>query len=136
MTRPILLAALLAVLTGCATSPGSVRPMAVSSVLFSHLSCQDLAIVSASTTVALDKAWRQQKSTASGDALGMFLIGLPVSSMGGGDVEHSLAQHLGEAKAIDRVSEQKGCGFKFEYPDVVTKQRNRPTRRRGPAGRR
>jgi hypothetical protein len=123
-------------LIGCATSPGQIKPIAVSDVHFSKFSCEELASVAADTAVALATTWENQKNAAEGDALGVFLIGVPASSMGGGDVGYALARHLGEAEAIDRVSDEMDCGFDFVYPDAIVKHRAKPaTKRRGPASR-
>jgi hypothetical protein len=52
---------------------------------------QDLANLSA-----------RQKSAASGDAWGVVLLGLPLSSMSGGDQEALIAVAKGKVQALDR----------------------------------
>jgi hypothetical protein len=68
-------------LAGCATPPGRIKPLAYASNCPAN-AAQQLAALS---TV--------QQSAATNDALGVFLIGLPVSSMTGGDHEAEIA-HL------------------------------------------
>ncbi|WP_133123853.1 hypothetical protein [Phyllobacterium zundukense] len=63
----------IALLAGCATPPGRIQPLAYASNCPPN-AAQQLAALS---TV--------QQSAATNDALGVFLIGLPVSSMAGGD---------------------------------------------------
>lgn len=70
---------LIAVLAGCATPPGRIEGIKNSGPCTS----EDKARLTALT--------KQQQKAANGDALGVFLIGLPVGSMGGNDHEAEIA---------------------------------------------
>ncbi len=50
-----------------------------------------------------------ESNAATNDALGVFLIGLPVSSMSGGDKEAAISVAKGQLQEIDRVQQVKGC---------------------------
>jgi hypothetical protein len=71
----------ISLLAGCATPPGRIQPLAYASNCPPN-AAQQLAAFSS-----------VQQSAATNDALGVFLIGLPVASMSGGDHEAEIA-HL------------------------------------------
>ncbi|MBZ9600279.1 hypothetical protein [Phyllobacterium chamaecytisi] len=71
----------ISLLSGCATPPGRIQPLAYASNCPPN-AAQQLAAFSS-----------VQQSAATNDALGVFLIGLPVASMSGGDHEAEIA-HL------------------------------------------
>ena len=79
MNRILLAASIAAALSACATPPGRIKPIASS------------APCSAADRTRLADISKVQASTATNDALGVFLIGLPVGSMGGGDHEAEIA---------------------------------------------
>ena len=81
--RKIFLIALfvpVATLASCATPPGRIQPAAYAS------DCP------ANAKERLAELSQVQQSAATNDALGVFLIGLPVGSMGGGDHEVEIAR--------------------------------------------
>lgn len=51
----------------------------------------------------------QQNNAATGDALGVFLVGIPVSSVIGGDQEGNIAVSKGKIQALEAASTSKGC---------------------------
>jgi hypothetical protein len=60
-------------------------------------------------TQDLENLSAAQKNAASGDAMGVFLLGLPLSSMSGNDKEALIAVAKGKIQAIDRLSVAKHC---------------------------
>ncbi|MDE4130873.1 hypothetical protein PXK18_19730 [Phaeobacter gallaeciensis] len=50
-----------------------------------------------------------QKRAANSDALGVFLLGLPLSSMSGNDKEALISVAKGRVDAINTVQASKGC---------------------------
>jgi hypothetical protein len=52
---------------------------------------------------------KQQNQAATGDAVGVFLIGVPASSTFGGDKEGVLAVSKGKVNAIEASLKSKGC---------------------------
>ncbi|ESZ46288.1 hypothetical protein X730_18695 [Mesorhizobium sp. L103C565B0] len=77
--RSVLALSLLAGLAGCATPPDKIAGVPNSGPC-TAADRQRLAVIS-----------NQQNKSASGDALGVFLIGVPLASMSGGDHEAEIA---------------------------------------------
>lgn len=80
LSAALLAASFSIVLAGCATPPGRIKPAAIA-VNCPRNAEQRLAELSAI-----------QQGAATNDALGVFLIGLPVGSMAGGDHEAEIAR--------------------------------------------
>jgi len=71
----------------CAKRPDAIVPVDIPIAAYTNLSCQALAselVKERSTLASLSK---QQNEAATGDAVGVFLIGVPASSTFGGDKE-------------------------------------------------
>ncbi|AZO44346.1 hypothetical protein EJ076_26225 [Mesorhizobium sp. M7D.F.Ca.US.005.01.1.1] len=79
MKRVVLVISVLAGLAGCATPPDKISGIPNSGPC-TQADRQRLAVIS-----------NQQNKAATGDALGVFLIGVPVASMSGGDHEAEIA---------------------------------------------
>lgn len=99
----IAILALAAFAAGCASRAGAVAPISISASEYSGLSCED-------TRAQLDGArarevafTRKQNTAATVDAVGVFLVLVPASSLLGGDVEGELAQAKGEVRALERA---------------------------------
>ena len=75
-------------LSGCATHPDRIKPAA-----YSGESC------SAADRTRLAKLTAEQKRAANTDALGVFLIGLPIGSMNGPDHKTEIARLKGACRA-------------------------------------
>ncbi len=84
-----------ALVSACAKSPASIAPAYVSSVTYSHLSCERLKQEAANLDAALTKASAQQEQARSNDIAGVILIGLPVSSMSGDNIAPQIADLKG-----------------------------------------
>ncbi len=52
---------------------------------------------------------KAQNDAATGDAFGVFLIGVPMSSTFGGDKEGQVAVNKGKVQAIENALKAKGC---------------------------
>lgn len=102
-------AAALLVLAGCAKPPSAIAPSYVSDVGFKALECNELSHELARINQQLPPLEQQQKNASTGDAVGVFLVGIPVSSLGGGDVEGQIARLRGERQTIENVMRSKGC---------------------------
>jgi len=93
----LLLACGLAV-SSCAKRPDAIVPVDVPMAAYSNLDCQALA------------REYQQHDAATGDAVGVFLVGVPMSSTFGGDKEGQVAVAKGKVNAIEANLKTKGCG--------------------------
>ena len=96
-------------LSACAKNPDAIAPIAMPVNAYGGLSCDHLAAEHRRSTAALAAVSRQQKQAATGDAVGVFLIGVPVSSLSGGDKEGLVAQHKGEVIAIEGAMRGQLC---------------------------
>lgn len=106
IARGLGLAAVLT-LAACAQSPDAIAPVSMSGA-FDGMSCQaarSALIAERQTLASLDSA---QRSAVAGDAVGVLLIGVPVSSLTGGDKAGLIAASKGKVLALEtRVAE---CG--------------------------
>lgn len=94
---------------GCAKNPDAIVPITMPVNAYSGLSCEQLAAEHRRSSEALAAVSEQQKQAATGDAVGVFLIGVPVSSLSGGDKEGLVAQHKGEIVAIEGAMRSQQC---------------------------
>lgn len=107
--RVLLVVAFAVALVGCAKNPEAIVPMTMPTGAYSNLTCQQLAAEHQKSSSALVAAEAQQRQAVTGDAVGVFLIGVPVSSLTGGDKEGTLAMHKGELVALSAMMQNKGC---------------------------
>lgn len=94
---------LMILVTSCASRPGSVTPVAISASDYANLSCQETISLLSTKRSEQDELSRQQSRAATGDAIGVFFVLLPVGSLVGSDVEGELAQAKGEVVALERA---------------------------------
>lgn len=99
----------IAALAACAQSPEKIAAVPMDDSTYSRLSCKDLAKQELQQTQLLNALSADQKKAANGDAWGVFLLGLPISSMSGSDKETEIAVAKGRLDAIDRQQAAKGC---------------------------
>lgn len=109
MKRWIIASTAVVLLAGCAKRPDAITPMSMPANAYSGLSCAQLATEHQRSKTALDAVSAAQNNAATGDAVGVFLIGVPMSSTFGGDQEGKVAQHKGEIIAIEAMQRNKGC---------------------------
>lgn len=96
-------------LGACAANPDAIAPADISSDLYMRQSCQQLADENASLTSELVTLVAQQEKAVDGDAMGVFLLGLPMSSMSGNDKETEIALARGKQQAITLAMQRKSC---------------------------
>jgi hypothetical protein len=109
MQRFIIVAVALAALSSCAKRPDAIVPVDIPMSAYSNESCPSLAqelIKEQQNLAAVSKA---QNSAATGDAFGVFLIGVPTSSAFGGDKEGQVAVAKGKVQTIQLAMKSKGC---------------------------
>lgn len=76
---------------------------------YSNLDCQALAREYLKEQASLSAVSKQQHDAATGDAVGVFLVGVPMSSTFGGDKEGQVAVAKGKVNAIEANMKAKGC---------------------------
>ncbi|PZU18963.1 MAG: hypothetical protein DI589_23030 [Shinella sp.] len=98
-----------AAVVSCAKRPDAIVPVDIPMAAYSNLSCEGLAqeyLKEQNNLAALSK---QQNSAATGDAVGVFLVGVPMSSVVGGDKEGQIAVSKGKVNTLDLTLKNKGC---------------------------
>jgi hypothetical protein len=104
--KAIILLAMLMV--GCANRPETIHASFVSHERFMDLSCMQLVTKMSATRSDLDKFSKMQDSKATGDAWGVFLLGVPFSKLSG-DHEGDVARLKGEVEAIETAQIKNRC---------------------------
>ncbi|MFK7764935.1 MAG: hypothetical protein AB8B62_16855 [Roseobacter sp.] len=88
------------VLSACAKSPDAIAPVSMGNA-FASVSCTQARgqlLQEQQTLLALEK---KQRNAQVGDAIGVFLLLVPVSSVAGNDVEGKLATSKGKVLALE-----------------------------------
>ncbi len=101
--------AVLVIASACAKSPESISASYVADEKYTSRTCQQMLAEYARVSDLLIAASNQQSAARTSDTVGVLLIGLPLGSMGGDDVEVKVAQLKGEQEAIRRAMGIKRC---------------------------
>lgn len=94
---------------GCAKRPDAIVPVDIPMAAYTNLGCPALVqelLKEQNNLAALSK---QQNQAATGDAIGVFLVGVPASSTFGGDKEGQVAVSKGKVNALNSAMMSKGC---------------------------
>jgi hypothetical protein len=114
-----LLLPMLIALTACAKRPDAIAPIAVNDTGYMAMDCQQLTNELNLERKKLASLTKQQNDAATGDAVGVFLIGVPTASVFGGDQEGNLAVSKGTVLAMENAERAKNCGAISAQPNVV-----------------
>ncbi|MHB0952013.1 MAG: hypothetical protein ACYC10_08790 [Allorhizobium sp.] len=98
-----------AALEGCAKRPSAIVPVDIPMAAYTNLECQQLAQEQVKEQTSLAALSKSRNDAANGDAFGVFLIGVPVGSVAGGDKEGDVALSKGKVQAIQSAMMSKGC---------------------------
>lgn len=104
----ILSLALFAV-TSCAKRPNAIVPVDVANSTYEGFSCLQLAQEQAKEQEKLAALSKKQNGAANVDALGVFLVGIPVGSLANADVEGQIAVSKGRLVSMGNVLISKRC---------------------------
>lgn len=96
--------------SSCAKRPNSIVPVDVSNATYESFSCEQLAKEQSKEQTKLVALSKKQNGAATADALGVFLVGVPVASLADGDVAGDIAISKGRLVSIDNVLISKQCG--------------------------
>ena len=97
----------LVALTACAKRPDSIDAFQMDGAQYKALSCKKLAQTKSKTQSQLDSMSAKQNSAATKGAWGVFFIGIPASSMMGGDREAAISVAKGQIDAIELRNNQR-----------------------------
>jgi hypothetical protein len=84
----------------CAKSPDAIVPVSMAGA-YDDVSCKKASTILAQERSTLATLSAQQESAVTGDAVGVFLLGVPMSSVSGQDVEGSIAASKGKILALE-----------------------------------
>lgn len=108
MKKAFLIAAVTLSLSACANRPETIRASFVSYEKFVHIDCSELATKVADSRALLVKTSKMQDDKANGDAVGVFLLGIPFSKLSG-DYEGEVARLKGEVEALETAKIKNKC---------------------------
>lgn len=92
--------AALPLLAACAQSPSSIQPVSYGNA-FAAVSCNQARADLTTERQTLAALESKQKGAVAGDAIGVFLLGIPVSSLTGGDVAGHIAASKGKVLSLE-----------------------------------
>lgn len=98
-----------ATLAGCAKTPESIAPAYVSPMTYSSYTCEQLKSEAVRIDEALSRASAQQNDARQSDTVGVILLGLPVSSLSGGNVADQIAYLKGHKDTIQQTQITGNC---------------------------
>ena len=78
-------------------------------MLYRGWTCEQMAEEGHRLRAAYQTVAAKQNQAVTGDAVGVILLGLPVSSMTGNNVAPEVARVKGEHEALIRAAREKGC---------------------------
>ena len=100
MPRYMTLLLLLPLVAACAQGPDAIVPVAMDPA-FQQTSCADARGLLAAEQAELNALSDAQRGAQMGDAFGVFLLGVPVSSLSGGDRAGAIAASKGKVLAVE-----------------------------------
>lgn len=92
--------AALPLLAACAQSPASIAPVSMGNA-YAGTSCRQAHADLVAERQQLAALESKQNGAVAGDAIGVFLIGVPVSSLTGGNVAGHIAASKGKVMALE-----------------------------------
>lgn len=90
-----------ALLVACAPGPDAIAPAPLAPDTYAGIPCADARARHRAATETLAALEARQRSAATGDALAVLLIGLPVSGLTGSDARGLIATEKGRLLALD-----------------------------------
>lgn len=109
MKRIVVVLAAALTLSACAKDPDNIAAVNIGQNEYRGYSCSQLRTTELKYNQALANLSAQQKDAQAGDAFGVFLLGLPLASMGGADKETQIAVTKGHLQAIELELARKNC---------------------------
>jgi hypothetical protein len=100
MKRIALLGFCLAMVGACAQRPDAIPPVSMAGA-YDGVTCRKASELLSGEREKLIALSKQQNSAATGDAFGVFLLGVPLSSVGGGDKAGEIGSTKGKIVALE-----------------------------------
>ena len=96
-------------LSACAQKPETVAPAYVSPTTYLSFNCSQLSAEAQRVDAAYATAAAAQNKARSNDTVGVIFLGLPVSTLSGGNVADQIASLKGQKNTLQQTQIQKGC---------------------------
>ena len=93
----------------CAKQPDQIAAVEIGNNEYRPYGCRQLSEIKLKYDQRLENLSAAQENAAAGDAFGVFMLGLPISSMSGGDKETAIAVTKGHIQSIEREQARKRC---------------------------
>ncbi|KQB95687.1 hypothetical protein AL073_15905 [Loktanella sp. 1ANDIMAR09] len=100
MKKTVLLLSIAIAVSACAKRPDAIAPVAMGDA-FNGLSCNQAQTMLNTERTTLATLSAAQTTAANNDAFGVFLIGVPMGSVTGGDNEGNIAASKGKILALE-----------------------------------
>ena len=94
---------------GCAQKPEAIAPAYVSPTTYQDWDCTQLKAEAVRLDAALNQASATQNKARQNDTVGVILLGLPVSSLSGGNVADQIAFLKGNKDTIQQTQIGRRC---------------------------
>lgn len=94
---------------GCAKRPDAIAPTAMPTETYAGLECKEINDTLITERNKLATLSAAQNSAANADAVGVFLVGIPLASLTDGDKEGLIAVAKGKIQALESAKLRKGC---------------------------
>lgn len=101
--------AAIATASACSPRPENIEAADIGQGAYSAMNCGQLSERQLHYNQQLTNLSAAQNRAASGDAWGVFLLGLPVSRMSGGDKATEISVTRGHLNEIAREMQRKNC---------------------------
>ncbi len=108
MKRVLILGAVVLLVAGCAKQPGAITPVSMGNT-YSRIPCGQAKSLYAEEAAKVPALVAAQKNAVAGDAVGVFLVGVPFSSLSGNDREGEIAVTKGKLTALG--ARLQACGI-------------------------
>lgn len=99
--------ALLPLVAACAKGPDSIAPVSMGNA-YAGVACETVSRELATERLTLEALESKQRGAVAGDAFGVFLVGVPISSLTGGDVAGEIGASKGKVLALE--GRARACG--------------------------
>lgn len=100
LSTALVASVLLAGLSACAPSPDAIAPVSMGNA-FAAMSCEQAAVDLAAAQQNVETLSAAQRGAVAGDAIGVFLIGVPMSSLTGGNKAGQLGAEKGKVLSLE-----------------------------------
>lgn len=100
MKTPLITTVALSLFVGCAQQPAGISPVSMGSA-FASIPCTKARQLHNTESAKVPSLVAAQKQAVTGDAIGVFLLGVPVSSLSGADLEGEIASTKGKLLALE-----------------------------------